>query len=203
MFFPPNLSLWDSSADHEGGSQASPLRLWIAVEGQCTWEFITVYFRELGICQMLLLQWVTLGKVKMRPLLSAAFPVSATMAESSSEWPINSLDETRKQNHVIQPGRSRQLNLLSTWVNSSCYLFSRFFHSVQVQDPYFASGAMARAFWFITRTRQLSNHYQHEQWATTSRCLWNCIYSLGEGYNWRVNLLQSTEVEFLTLPCEA
>lgn len=44
-------------------------RLWLAVEGRGTWEFSTVYLGKPGICQKLLLQWVTLGKVRMRLLL--------------------------------------------------------------------------------------------------------------------------------------
>lgn len=115
--------------------------------------------------------------------------------------------KTKSLYHVVNPRRSQQLNLVSMWINSSWYLFSRFFHSVEEYGPYFTSGAMARALWFVKRTKQLSNCYQHEQWATTSRSLELHLpfYNesegspLEEGCYQRVNLLQSTEVEFLSL----
>lgn len=160
---------------------------------------------------MLLLQWVTLGKVRMRLLLSAASPVRTTMTESGSEWPISSLNTTWKQNHSITPKIPDQ----GSWTLSVCELTPA---GICFQDSSILYKNMAHILLHLScpglfgslkeqksgqTVPNMNNHWARALLGVsgTASTLWQQKRgkSLGEGCYWRVNLLQSTEVEFLSI----
>lgn len=77
--FSSNLNQWESNSDHEGGSQAFPPRLRVAVEGQRTWSLAQSILGNQGLPDAAFaVSHTWQGK-------DEACPVSATTAESSSE----------------------------------------------------------------------------------------------------------------------